>query len=67
VLPCTRTDTDAELVGRWRRPGSAGKIGFDIALAQTEVGEERRRHGGSSTLPQKWNPVRLTSTGDAQP
>jgi 3-carboxy-cis,cis-muconate cycloisomerase len=40
--------------------GVLGKIGLDIALlAQTEVGEVREGPGGgSSTLPQKRNPVR---------
>jgi 3-carboxy-cis,cis-muconate cycloisomerase len=42
--------------------GVLGKIGFDIVLlAQTEVGEvSEGRDGGSSTLPQKRNPVRST-------
>ena len=42
--------------------GTAGKIGLDIALlAQTEVGEAAEAaapgRGGSSTMPQKQNPV----------
>lgn len=42
--------------------GTAGKIGRDVALlAQTEVGEVSERpgqgRGGSSTMPQKQNPV----------
>lgn len=39
--------------------GVLGKIGLDLALlAQTEVGEVREAsNGGSSTLPQKRNPV----------
>ena len=42
--------------------GTAGKIGRDVALlAQTEVGEVSERpgpgRGGSSTMPQKRNPV----------
>lgn len=39
--------------------GAAGKVGADVALlAQTELSEVReRRGGGSSTLPQKRNPV----------
>lgn len=42
--------------------GAAGKIGRDVALlAQTEVGEAAERaapgRGGSSTMPQKRNPV----------
>ena len=42
--------------------GAAGKIGRDVALlAQTEVGEVAERaapgRGGSSTMPQKRNPV----------
>ena len=42
--------------------GVLAKIGLDIALlAQTEVGEVREwPGGGSSTLPQKRNPVRST-------
>jgi len=42
--------------------GALGKIGLDIVLlAQTEVGEVRERgDGGSSTLPQKRNPVGST-------
>src|SRR3990170_3000035 len=42
--------------------GALGKIGLDIVLlAQTEVGEvSEGRAGGSSTLPQKRNPVRST-------
>jgi len=42
--------------------GVLGKIGLDIVLlAQTEVGEvSEGRDGGSSTLPQKRNPVRST-------
>ena len=42
--------------------GAAGKVALDVVLlAQTEVGEVRERRtsgrGGSSTLPQKQNPV----------
>ena len=42
--------------------GVLGKIGLDVVLlAQTEVGEVREGGGGgSSTLPQKRNPVRST-------
>jgi len=42
--------------------GVCGKIGLDIVLlAQTEVGEVREGGGGgSSTMPQKRNPVRAT-------
>ncbi len=42
--------------------GVLGKIGLDVVLlAQTEVGEVREgRDGGSSTLPQKRNPVGST-------
>lgn len=42
--------------------GALGKIGLDVVLlAQTEVGEVREgRDGGSSTLPQKRNPVDST-------
>jgi len=42
--------------------GVAGKIGLDVALrSQTEVGEVREAAGGgSSTMPQKRNPVRAT-------
>jgi 3-carboxy-cis,cis-muconate cycloisomerase len=42
--------------------GVLGKIGLDVVLlAQTEVGEVREgSDGGSSTLPQKRNPVRST-------
>ena len=42
--------------------GVCGKIGLDIILlAQTEVGEVREEAGGgSSTMPQKRNPVRAT-------
>lgn len=42
--------------------GALGKIGLDVVLlAQTEVGEvSEGRDGGSSTLPQKRNPVRST-------
>ncbi|MEE9210986.1 MAG: 3-carboxy-cis,cis-muconate cycloisomerase, partial [Kiloniellales bacterium] len=38
--------------------GGLGKIGKDLVLlAQSEVGEARPKGGGSSTLPQKTNPV----------
>lgn len=42
--------------------GVCGKIGLDVVLlAQTEVGEVREGEGGgSSTMPQKRNPVRAT-------
>jgi 3-carboxy-cis,cis-muconate cycloisomerase len=42
--------------------GVCGKIGLDVALlAQTEVGEvSESAAGGSSTMPQKRNPVRST-------
>jgi 3-carboxy-cis,cis-muconate cycloisomerase len=42
--------------------GVLGKIALDVVLlAQTEVGEVREaRNGGSSTLPQKQNPVGAT-------
>ena len=45
--------------------GTAGKIGRDLGLlAQTEVGEAREppsHAGGSSTMPQKRNPVRAST------
>jgi 3-carboxy-cis,cis-muconate cycloisomerase len=53
----------AELAGALdTAAGVMAKIGLDLALlAQTEVGEVREGSGGgSSTLPQKRNPVRST-------
>ncbi len=59
----TQRDTLAELAG-WLSllSGSLGKLGQDvILLAQTEVGELRESgaggRGGSSTMPQKSNPI----------
>ncbi len=59
----TRRDGLAEL-GGWLSlvTGSLGKLGLDIALlAQSEVGEVREGggpgFGGSSTMPQKANPI----------
>jgi 3-carboxy-cis,cis-muconate cycloisomerase len=58
----TQRDRIAELAG-WLSlvTGTLGKLGEDIVLmAQTEVGEVREqggKRGGSSTLPQKANPV----------
>jgi 3-carboxy-cis,cis-muconate cycloisomerase len=59
----TRRDALAELAG-WLSlvTGALGKLGFDVGLmAQSEVGELRESgdtgRGGSSTLPQKANPV----------
>ncbi len=45
--------------------GAAAKIGLDVALlAQTEVGElAEAKGGGSSTLPQKRNPVAAVLAG----
>lgn len=57
----TQRDSIAECAG-WLAlvTGSLGKIAQDIVLlGQTEVGEVRDTHGGgSSTMPQKANPVR---------
>jgi 3-carboxy-cis,cis-muconate cycloisomerase len=59
----SQRDSLAEL-GGWLSlvTGSLGKLGLDVALlAQSEVGEVRegggRNRGGSSTMPQKVNPV----------
>ena len=59
----TRRDTLAECAG-WLSlvTGSLGKLGFDVGLmAQSAIGELRESgdagRGGSSTLPQKANPV----------
>ncbi len=59
----TQRDTIAELAG-WLSlvTGSLGKVAQDIILsAQTEVGELHetgdRERGGSSTMPQKHNPI----------
>lgn len=59
----TQRDTLAELAG-WLSllSGSLGKLGQDvILLAQTEIGELRESgaggRGGSSTMPQKSNPI----------
>lgn len=51
--------------------GAGGKIAWDVALMmQTEVGEVREPgapgRGGSSTLPQKRNPVGAAAVGAAQ-
>jgi 3-carboxy-cis,cis-muconate cycloisomerase len=61
VMPWhTQRDTLAELAS-WLAlvTGSLGKFGLDVLLlAQSEVGEVREaRGGGSSTMPQKSNPV----------
>jgi 3-carboxy-cis,cis-muconate cycloisomerase len=46
--------------------GVVGKIALDVVLlAQTEVGEVAEAEGGSSTLPQKRNPVRAVLAGAA--
>ena len=46
--------------------GVLGKVALDVVLlAQTEVGEVREAEGGSSTLPQKRNPVHAVLTGAA--
>jgi 3-carboxy-cis,cis-muconate cycloisomerase len=43
--------------------GVLGKVALDVVLlAQTEVGEARETEGGSSTLPQKRNPVHAVLT-----
>ena len=55
----TERDSFVELAG-WLAlvTGTLGKIGEDlILLGQTEVGEVRMAGGGSSTMPQKSNPV----------
>jgi 3-carboxy-cis,cis-muconate cycloisomerase len=59
----TRRDAFAELAG-WLSlvTGSLGKLGLDVGLmTQSEIGELRESRdtarGGSSTLPQKANPV----------
>lgn len=55
----SQRDTVLELAG-WFAGVSAslGKAGSDLVLlAQTEVGEVRLEGGGSSTMPQKANPV----------
>jgi 3-carboxy-cis,cis-muconate cycloisomerase len=57
----SQRDSIAELAG-WLAlvTGSLGKLGLDLLLlAQNEVGEVREaKGGGSSTMPQKSNPVR---------
>jgi 3-carboxy-cis,cis-muconate cycloisomerase len=57
----SQRDTLAELAS-WLAlvTGSLGKLGLDVLLlAQNEVGEAREAQGGgSSTMPQKANPVR---------
>ncbi|TMC99132.1 MAG: 3-carboxy-cis,cis-muconate cycloisomerase [Chloroflexi bacterium] len=46
--------------------GALGKVALDVVLlAQTEVGEVGEAEGGSSTLPQKRNPVHAVLTGAA--
>ncbi|HEX6493750.1 MAG TPA: 3-carboxy-cis,cis-muconate cycloisomerase [Candidatus Dormibacteraeota bacterium] len=46
--------------------GVVGKVALDVVLlAQTEVGEVREADGGSSTLPQKRNPVHAVLAGAA--
>jgi 3-carboxy-cis,cis-muconate cycloisomerase len=46
--------------------GVLGKVALDVVLlAQTEVGEVQEAEGGSSTLPQKRNPVNAVLTAAA--